>query len=313
MLKRLGWDTEDMTQIYPQKSLANGGRVDYDLQTGGSSRVFIEAKRWSHTLNEEDEKQLTDYCLASKPDLAVLTNGRHWRLYLPPLKPRRKADEPKLRQFLAFGISEQPREVEKNFRQFLAHDSMLSGSAVKKTVDEARALWNEHQAATAVKRGLEDALDELSGNPELLTEFLTEFAKSKGIQPSEALVKEALSGVDVIKKPSENKTKLLKPSSFTLRPMGEQPIVRPVKKRWKEVLLGVCAVMLERHPETFEGTVLGMPNSFSKSQGKLGWDEEIGNTGIYVKKGDGYYTKKICLEILDVFGYPADSLFIEEK
>ena len=103
LLSWAGWDTGDLTQIYPQRplsTLSNTGKVDFDLQINGKSRVFIEGKRWNLSLGEGEEEQLREYCVAGKPDLAVLTNGRQWRFYLPPTKRK-----PKLRQFLAFDIT----------------------------------------------------------------------------------------------------------------------------------------------------------------------------------------------------------------
>lgn len=303
-----------MTQIYPQKVLPNESKVDYSLQSNGSNRVFIEAKRWNHALTEEDENQLRKYCLASKPDLAVLTNGRHWRLYLPPLRTRRRGQEPELRQFLVFDITDEPREVEKNFRRFLAHDKMGSSSATRKTVDDARSLFKVKQNHATVMKGLADAFTELKDNPKLLVDFMAEFAKQKGVQPSDSEVLEFLSTVSLSShKTNPAQNKLPKPVSFTFTPEGERPIVKQVTKLWKDVLLGVCNLMLDRHPDTFGETVREMPNSFSKSDVDLGWSETIRNTGIYVKKGDGSYTKKICPEIVALFGYPPDSLTIEEK
>ena len=312
LLRRLGWDTEDLTQIYPQRVLPNGGRVDYDLQFNGSSRIFVEAKRWSHSLNEDDEKQLAEYCLAGKPELAVLTNGRDWRLYLPPLRTRRRGQGPQIRQFLVFDITNEPRDAEKNLRRFLAQDKMVSNSVARKTVEDARALFKEKQNHAAVMRGLAEAFSELKDNPALLAEFISEFAKRKGVQPSDTEVMEFLSTVSISSQPSSVQKKFPKPVSFTFSPGGERPITKRVTKFWKNVLLGVCALMIEWHPETFGETVLKMPDSFSRSDTDLGWAEPIKDTGIYVKKGDGVYTKKICSKIVALFGYPQESLTIEE-
>ena len=114
LLRCAGWDTEDLTQIYPQKPVSESRRdkVDYDLQIDGASRVFLEVKRWRYDLGNAEEDQLRDYCLEGKPSLAVLTNGRHWRLYLPPLKPK-SGKNSDLRQFLGLDITREPLEVVK--------------------------------------------------------------------------------------------------------------------------------------------------------------------------------------------------------
>ena len=95
VLRQLGWDTDNMSEIYPQKPLSGatsgegGGRVDYALQTSDKCRVLMEVKRWSIDLNSEHEEQLTNYCFRqnSGPILAVLTNGQRWQFFSPSVKP----------------------------------------------------------------------------------------------------------------------------------------------------------------------------------------------------------------------------------
>ena len=87
LLRQVGWDTENVSEIYPQHRLSDDKRVDYDLQIDGESRILIEVKSWKNTLDDDNERQLADYCRSAKPNkpkLAVLTSGRSWRLYLPP-------------------------------------------------------------------------------------------------------------------------------------------------------------------------------------------------------------------------------------
>ena len=131
LLRQVGWDTEDVSEIYPQHGLAEGSKVDYDLQICGESQILIEVKRWIHTLNDEDESQLAGYCRLAQPSLAVLTSGRNWRLYLPPTKGKNA----QLRRFREFDVTDaQPTEVAGTFKKFLARDRM---SDVGQTVAEA--------------------------------------------------------------------------------------------------------------------------------------------------------------------------------
>ena len=69
LLKQVGWNTENVSEIYPQRGLADGSKVDYDLQIDGESRILIEVKRWIHTLDDDDEDQLKRYCQLAKPSL----------------------------------------------------------------------------------------------------------------------------------------------------------------------------------------------------------------------------------------------------
>ena len=96
LLRNVGWDTEDLRQVYPQMGMSQDKRdsVDYALQIDGKSRAFIEVKQWGKVLRKDYEQRLRDYCIESrekpKPEIAVLTNGLEWRLYLRPLSQRRK-------------------------------------------------------------------------------------------------------------------------------------------------------------------------------------------------------------------------------
>ena len=90
LLNFFGWKTSRATEVARQYRITNdkNDKVDYALQIGGEPRVFIEAKKWNAKL-EGHEEQLRDYCNAAGkgiPKLAFLTNGRQWRLYLPPVK-----------------------------------------------------------------------------------------------------------------------------------------------------------------------------------------------------------------------------------
>ena len=46
LLRSVGWDTEDLREIYPQMLVSNDKRdaVDYALQIGGKSRAFIDSQ-----------------------------------------------------------------------------------------------------------------------------------------------------------------------------------------------------------------------------------------------------------------------------
>ena len=166
LLRQVGWNTENISEIYPQHGLPDGSRVDYDLQIDGESRILIEVKRWAHTLDDEDEEQLADYCRLAKPKLAVLTSGRSWRLYLPPTRGKSTP----LRKFLDFDITTvQPMEAESAFRSFLARDSMLE---FKPTEYAANRLHREIQGLEKLKEVLTEAWNELATDKDALAEFV---------------------------------------------------------------------------------------------------------------------------------------------
>lgn len=311
LLKQLGWDTEDLKQIYPQKPVPGAGKVDYDLRVGDESRVFIEVKRWGHSLNDEDEAQLRDYCLAGKPNLATLTNDREWQLYLPQLRHRPKG----LGKFLDLDIIKEPEEAEQNLQRFLSRDMIRTKSAVGKTVKDAGVLLGERQSHAAVMNGLAEAWNELTTDKGVLARFVESLAKDRDIEPNkeqvEQFIRENETLVSLVSKPP--KPKPLRPTSFSLQVNGEA-LKKPVQpKQWNVLLLEVCLLMQSRHPGDFEKKILEIPEVFSNSAGTLGWEGQVGDTGIYFRKGGAGYVKEVCYEVVSKFGYPRESLTIEEK
>ena len=153
LLRQVGWNTENVLEIYPQRRLSDGSKVDYDLQIDGESRILIEVKGWGHPLNDENEKQLEGYCRSAKPELAVLTSGRSWRLYLPPTQ----RVELKRKKFLDFDITTvQPTETKETFTQFLARDSMVD---FRSTVAAAKKLLQEIQGREKTKGNTHRSLE----------------------------------------------------------------------------------------------------------------------------------------------------------
>lgn len=91
LLRALAWDTEDLTQVQPEHQTA-GGRADYALLSGGTPRVFIEAKKLGTPLAQGIDQSI-NYCLQQGTPYFVVTDGRKWELYethkLAPLAQKR--------------------------------------------------------------------------------------------------------------------------------------------------------------------------------------------------------------------------------
>ena len=81
LLRALGWNTEDLHQVYPEYSSA-GGRVDYALFIEDKPQLLIEAKALDLNLDDPKwAKQITLYALTTGVRWAVLTNGDEYRVY----------------------------------------------------------------------------------------------------------------------------------------------------------------------------------------------------------------------------------------
>ncbi len=312
LLRCAGWDTEDLTQIYPQKPVSESRRdkVDYDLQIDGASRVFLEVKRWRYDLGKAEEDQLRDYCLEGKPNLAVLTNGRHWRLYLPPLKPK-SGKSSDLRHFLALDITREPlKEVEEKFKRFLSYDS---AQFIGATRNAALKLHKERIRDASVRESLINAFNELATDKQKQKEAVEVIADHLGISANESQLDRFLETVGtIINKVGDDRTTRKqshpKPAYFTFRAASGE--VTKTVRHWKELKLGVCILMNELHPDTFRDIVLGMAGSWFSESAKSN-SEQIGDTGIYVKGSSSADINKLCSSIVARFGYAEGSLTIE--
>ncbi len=81
LLRALGWDTEDLHQVYPEYPSV-GGRVDYALLIKEEPRLLIEAKALDANLDDlKWVTQLTTYAVTTGVRWTVLTNGDEYRIY----------------------------------------------------------------------------------------------------------------------------------------------------------------------------------------------------------------------------------------
>ena len=312
LLRELGWNTENVTEVYPQHGLPGGSKVDYDLQIDGESRILIEVKRWTHTLDEEDEEQLANYCRLAKPTLAVLTSGCSWQLYLPPTRGKKSP----LRRFHGIDItSASPTEVEGTFRRFLARDSMVNPALI---IKEARKLQDEMEAYRTFKQRLTEAWSELASDDAKLAKLILEFAESNDIAASEDKVNRFLESIDspLVNEVSTKTKPMPKPASFSLlaNPNGKNKMLHQVRDRgsWNKFFLEFCELMKDRHREEFRQNVLSMTDWFSESEHSqfvLLVDE-----GLFAKKSAvAKQIRDACYEIVTKFGYPKDSLEIKDS
>ena len=311
LLRRVGWNTEDVSEIYPQRGLSDGSKVDYDLQISGESRILIEVKRWAHTLNDEDEGQLAGYCRLALPSLAVLTSGRNWRMYLPPIK-RKNAQ---LRRFCEFDITDpQSMDVASTFREFLARDRM---SDVKRTIAAAVKLHKESQEYRKFKTTFTEALSELANDKKEQAKLLQVFAENKGMLTSPENIGrfiESLHGSLVNEVPTVKSRK--KPASFVLpaslrgKSRRYHRVGSPIG--WNKLLLEVCRLMQKRHPESFHKEILSVTDRFAEVKDS-NFDIPVDGTGVFAKWGLAGEIREACYTIVTKFGYRRDSLEIKDS
>lgn len=80
LLRELGWDTSDPTQVVPEYTSA-GGRADYALLSeDGRPQIIIEAKSLG-TPPQSAVQQVINYCTYDGYDHFAVTDGARWELY----------------------------------------------------------------------------------------------------------------------------------------------------------------------------------------------------------------------------------------
>jgi predicted type IV restriction endonuclease len=140
ILHILGWDIFDGEEVVPEFT-THGKRVDYALRQGDNVKVFIEVKRIGEDLDKHQE-QLLQYSFQEGIELAVLTNGIAWWLYLPMQKGNWTE-----RKFCVIQIDGKRQDSDEKARRllrFLSKDQITTGGALADAE-------NEHKKRLAVK------------------------------------------------------------------------------------------------------------------------------------------------------------------
>lgn len=186
IIRRLGWDTENIDEVYPEFSVENR-RVDYALRINNKSLVFVEAKRPSEDLDSGNhQEQLLEYCYRQGIELAVLTNGITWFLYLPSA-----GTDWRSRKFYTIDLKEQESDsVSGKFFELLSKNNVETGKALQ----TAKAIHIDKLKAGAIKDALPIAWNRIIEAPDsLLVELLSESTeKISGYKPESSLIEEFL-------------------------------------------------------------------------------------------------------------------------
>lgn len=305
LLEQFGWKTKDLSEIYPQHQLPDGGKVDFDLQIGGESRVLIEVKRWSRNLNDDDEKQLHEYFNSFNTRFGILTNGHKWQFYLPPTKK-----EPRRHFFDVDIMAGPPEEVESNLSRFLARERMV---AVGPTASEARNLYSRRKSDEEVIKAMTLAWNELATDSSAVAKILVTLGESRGVEPTEEQANRLLESSQW---PLTDKIgKLGRPNSFTLRTQKGGYIRKsiPKSKGWTELLVELCSLMHKRHSNELRQNLLSMPTRFSGSESEK-FRHAIDDTSVFAAwVGSADAGRRACYEIVEKFGYSRDALVIKDK
>ncbi len=165
-LEMLGWNSRNLNEVVPEYQVRGGGRIDYCLRSSGGSLVHVEVKRMGTDLTPHQE-QLLRYAFEEGVQLAVLTDGLIWWVYLP-----RESGGWEQRRFFTIDFRRQSSERAAQYlRSFLQREAVVDGAAV----EAAKVEFAEQERQRRVRDTLPIAWKQLLAGPdELLAELLAE-------------------------------------------------------------------------------------------------------------------------------------------
>lgn len=185
LLQLLGWNTHNIDEVTPEFLIENR-RVDYALRLNDSNEVFLEVKKPGLEL-EKYQEQLLDYSFRQGVELAVLTNGVTWWLYLPMKKGDWKA-----RKFYTIDIIQQEAtDVTQKFAHLLSKDKVNSSDAMK----NAEIIYKGRLKKETVEKTLPEAWNKIIREPNsLLLDLIEEITERIcGFKPDDSDIKKFIS------------------------------------------------------------------------------------------------------------------------
>ncbi len=321
VLSAAGWDTFDLGEVHPEYRSGNS-KIDFALMSSGSPRsrnaatpaVFVEVKLPGESLDSDRmERQAINHCVRSNVPLGVLTNGLEWLLLSCPAEVERREN-----RFCEIDLSGNPENAADELSRYLAKDRVISGQAARSA---ERALQERNQNVVVRRAILEGWRQVVQGLDEGLVELVATASEQRaGERPENRFVRRVL---------MEHRSELLpaqedefvgrgasggsrrRPASFTFESESQ------TTSSWPDLLIGVCELMRQRHPDDFERILSIRGRSlpyFSRSEDDVHHPRQIGDSGIYAScQGAGVLIEGRAKRVVELFGYSSGSLTIQTR
>ena len=322
LLNAAGWDVFDVSQVVPDYPTGNG-RIDFALMASpyfGASRpaapqVLVVVRPFGEDLDDKrHERRIAAQCSRVGAPLAAITNGQRWLLLFqaPDLQGSGH-------RFCQVDLAGDPVAAAEELNRYLSRDRVASGQAARSAERTLRDQSRETVTRQAVLDGWRQVVLGLQDG--LLELVATAAEQRTGYRPETRQVRRVL---------TDRRAELLplakgqggpasavggnlrrRPASFTF--LSE---TRPVSS-WPDLLVQVCQVMRQRHPEDFE-RILEIRGRrlpyFSRSPEDVHQPKAVGDTGIYAScQGTGALLEIRTRRVLEFFGYPADSIAVQTR
>ena len=322
VLEALDWNLRQRREVRKEYPVGRG-RADYALNPDLPTAAFIEAKKPTANL-ENHNMQLLNYCFQLETvNLAVLTNGRTWWLYLPGYEGNQgeRINWTKKRFSEIDITSGKPSSIQKEFERFLAKDKVSSGEAV----ESAKGLIDDKIRGEQLEKAMREAWNNLATVPsedliKLLTESTFQVCNDR---PNRKQVRDffqqhraQLKVSDTV--PPKGTTAIRERTS---RQNGKPSFIfndTPGSARtWKQLLLAFCKLVYadpdrQGHFDQIIKVRGTKTRYFSRNPVELRDPEEIEESGIFAATSplSALGVKQRCQMVLREFNYREDSLKI---
>ncbi len=168
VLKHLGWPADNPSYVCPEYRL-QGRKVDYGLKISEGKeeglRCIIEVKAVGNIV--EADRQLFEYAFHAGTPLAILTDGRLWRFYLPLAAGKYKERLVRTLDFEEHSIE----ELIEGLARYASFDNTRSGQAKRNAESDLDKRIAKDEAKKNISIAWENLLD---GDSDKLVNLLIE-------------------------------------------------------------------------------------------------------------------------------------------
>ena len=304
-LRALGWNTDNLDEVDPEFADSDGGKVDYCLRHRGKDLVLIEVKRASADLAQHQE-QLLRYAFGLGVELAALTNGLEWWLYLP-MKGGRSFEG---RRFASIDFRGQDTgEGAIALNRFLNRDACIDGV----TLREAEAEFDRQERDQQVRTVLPEAWSRVLGDSRFHDLFARVVEEASGHLPNRETLGAFLRGMPggeavVTDRPAQPEPTQAGDAPDDVPPVtttAPTPTVSLTRSRtlffwldgarhavesWRALLPTLCERLARQGGPEFIGRALGVTNAkgrkrayFSLQPSDLNTPVKIASVNLYVE------------------------------
>jgi predicted type IV restriction endonuclease len=330
ILSLLDWDPFDVDEVQPGCEVGSG-RVDFSLRHNDRNRVFLLVKKGANDFPTHQDKLLSD-AAQGKAEMAILTSGLAWWLFLPLLGGL--ADEKK---FHVIDMKEQSaEEIAEKLEEFLSKENVTSGRALK----AAESIYETRQRNLLIEEHLPKAWRKIINEPEKwLVNLLSDVTKELcGYKPERERVEEFLATTVQARADLENALRPEPPPPLSSSPQPERTAPqgrgdgftgksiisftlagkRYEVKSWKAMFLKLCDVVLPKHRkdelEVLFTIATPQREYFSRNPYEFLTGEKIPGTSVYVDTNlSAREVVDLSHRMLTLFGRKESDLSIEAK